>query len=79
MTMNEVTQYKWIEIIDYGVSKSGKTKIFRVMTKDGTPLGEIKWNCGWRKYWFLPLTDTGYEEDCLIDIADFLKGLKVRR
>ena len=66
---------KWISFRFYSKSQSGKTNIWHVGNLDGHFLGKIKWNPGWRKYEFLPTIDvqTGYEETCLRDIADFIQ------
>lgn len=70
-------EFKWIFIQEKEKSKSGKTKIFSVMEKkDGEEIGIIKWYSAWRKYAFFPCKETCYEEDCLEDIASFLKELK---
>jgi hypothetical protein len=58
-----------------GHSASGKTQIWFVRSTDGTELGNISWNSGWRKYWFNPFENTGYEEICLRNIADFCEKL----
>jgi len=58
-----------------GHSPSGKTQIWYINNTDGAQLGCISWNCGWRKYWFQPCNYTGYEEDCLRDLANFCEKL----
>ncbi len=62
---------KWITIDYHGESASGKTSIWYVNNKDGTPLGYIMWHGPWRKYCFAPRDKTIYEQDCLRDIANF--------
>lgn len=65
---------KHIVFTNTGASKSGRTRIFAVSALDGgTALGEVKWNAHWRKYWFEPYLMTGYEEECLRDIAAFIE------
>ena len=72
-----VKRYKWIEIVETGKSKSGKTLIFDIVNKDypDISLGQIKWNADYRKYAFYPSGDSYYEEDCLKDIANYLKRI----
>jgi len=74
-------EYKWIKIEEEGLSKTGKTKIFKIVNKDypDIPLGFIKWNGGYRKYAYYPEGDSYYEEDCLKNIAEFLEELKTER
>lgn len=72
--------YKWIEIEYDRDSVSGKTKVFTVKAiEDRFLLGEIRWFPRWRKYAFFPNKETVFEEDCLENIADFLKFLKEER
>ena len=52
-------------------SKSGKTKIWAVVSWRDDPLGEIKWYAQWRRYCFYPLGDTTYDCDCLLKLANF--------
>ena len=73
-------QFEFITIKYIGDSPTGKTRIYDVISnEDGFVLGIIKWNPHWRKYWFLPSNDTGYEEKCMGDIANFLIMLKEDR
>lgn len=60
-----------IYIRELGVSKSGKTLIWGVVTENNEILGQVKWFGRWRKYAFFPKSNTLYEQDCLRDIADF--------
>lgn len=66
---------KWIKIIQSGNSKSGKTKIFDVVTNEDNMqvLGEIRWAGAWRKYTFQPVSNTMFDHDCLREIADFIE------
>lgn len=61
----------YVDIIYDGPSASGKSKLFTVVTADGTPLGTVKWYGAWRCYAFFPKADTLYEKRCLRDIANF--------
>lgn len=68
---------KWIDFDYIGNSKSGKTKVWRVLTKDSNLLlGYIKWYAPWRKYSFFPESNTIFEETCLNDIANFCRDQK---
>lgn len=63
---------KWINFIDGGTSETGKTRLWHVVTKDGSSvIGIIHWYGPWRKYCFSPHAKTVYEQDCLRSIADF--------
>ena len=63
---------KWIT---YYLTKQGKrTNVWHVMTKyDILCLGEIRWLSRWRTYAFFPSPDIVLEDDCLFDIANFIK------
>jgi hypothetical protein len=83
--MSEFEEYlkgQYIHCQFKGKSKSGKTNIYNVVTKDGTKLGEIKWYAPWRCYgWFIG--DFVFETQCLSDLSKFTGNLtelkKVRR
>ena len=66
---------KWIKIIETGTSKTGKTKIFEVVTNEDKMqiLGYISWDGPWRKYIFQSVAHTKFEEVCMRDIADFIQ------
>jgi hypothetical protein len=53
-------------------SKSGLTKIW-IAEYDKEELGVVLWKPEWRKYWFEPFNNTGFEEDCLREIAVFIE------
>lgn len=38
-------------------------------------LGMIKWNPGWRKFCFYPSIDTLFDNQCLLDISNFIKNI----
>lgn len=56
-----------------------KTEVWRVLTREGGALGEIKWFPRWRKYAFFPFGDTVYEQICLGEIIKFLNDLMAKR
>lgn len=63
---------KWLNFVP-GLPKP-KTDTWLVTTKEGSRvLGEIKWFSQWRKYGFFPYVGSLFEEDCLNDIAAFIK------
>lgn len=51
-----------------GMSESGKTEVWNVSNKRGTPLGKIKWFSKWRSYCFYPASDTVFNTSCLRDV-----------
>lgn len=55
----------------YGEAK--KTVIWRVMSKRGGWLGDVKWFSRWRKYSFFPAPHCVFEQVCLRDIAEFVE------
>jgi hypothetical protein len=70
---------QWLSIAFLAKSKSCKTDIYQVISKEGILLGDIKWCARWRKYAFYPDNDTVFEQTCLNDIAEMLEILKQRR
>ena len=51
-------------------SKTGKTKVFEVLTLDNKIiLGYIKWHGAWRKYTFHPESNTLFDNKCMIELA----------
>ncbi len=63
----------YIEIIQTGVSKTGRTKIFQVnntRNKDDTP-GIIYWHGAWRSYIY-ECEASFYDAKCLRQISDFI-------
>lgn len=61
----------FINFRSVGASPSGKTSIWAVDTRDGLPLGTVKWFGAWRKYAFYPADSTVFEATCLMEIAAF--------
>ena len=62
--------------------KGKKTNIYNVikvmMDRPNEHLGIIKWNGAFRKYWFEPINDTGWSDDCLDLVSAFLKKVNKR-
>lgn len=55
------------------VGYTGKTAIWAVhASKDGWPIGDVRWFGRWRCYAFYPAADTVFEKVCLRDIARFV-------
>jgi hypothetical protein len=70
-----VTAAKWVHFEQIGSSKSGKTKIFDVLSNEsGINLGEIRWHAPWRCYAFFPEPESFFERTCLSDIARFIRS-----
>jgi len=62
--------------------KGKKTNIYNIIkimqSKPDQHLGLIKWNGAFRKYWFEPINDTGWSDDCLDLVSYFLKKVNKR-
>ena len=62
--------------------KGKKTNIYNVIkVMNNEPedhLGIIKWNVAFRKYWFEPINNTGWSDDCLDLVSAFLKKVNKR-
>jgi hypothetical protein len=64
----------YLDFEDKGTSASGLTRRWVVKSKaGGILLGWIEWHAQWRRYWFCPINNTGFDAACLQEIADFLK------
>lgn len=69
---------KWIHFVL--LFQKPKTQIWQVVaTINLQILGDIKWYTPWRTYTFFPLNNTIYEDDCLTEIAGFIKKLMAER
>lgn len=52
-----------------------KTKTWIVQRIDTeTVLGIIKWKGTWRRYWYEPRPDTGYDDRCMDQISAFMRN-----
>ena len=38
-------------------------------------IGDIKWNCGWRRYTFQPDANTVWDSECMQGIVDLLREI----
>ena len=64
----------------YKVANLPKTDVWDILSKEhGFKLGTIKWFGRWRQYCFFPCSETVFNVECLSDIQDFIKQLKVAR
>lgn len=76
----EGRETKWLNIrLAPKDRPDAKTEKYRVCTKDGTFLGEVKWFGQWRKYSFFPTECTAYESTCMRDIAQFMDDMMAER
>ena len=68
-----MSEPKYIQFVDSGYSKSGKTRIWNVAIKEDSEdlIGQIRWFASWRCYAFYPYDKTVFEKTCLRDIANF--------
>jgi hypothetical protein len=71
---------KFVDFVFEGMSKSGRTEIWFVFSKDSDLLlGEVKWFGKWRRYCFYTIDSTIFDWSCLRDIADLCEArMKVR-
>jgi hypothetical protein len=71
---------KYLYFDDCGLSASGKTKRFAVLTANKTvSLGIISWKGQWRSYVFYPQPSTVFDVHCLQEITSFIKSLREER
>lgn len=66
-----MTADAWVLFDNERRTKSRRTCIWDVNTRDGNPLGEVRWFAAWRCYVFVPMDGTLYEKKCLRVIAGF--------
>jgi len=75
---------KYVRFELEGSSKSGKTQVWKVQTKDGNVLlGHVRWYSPWRCYSFFVSSGGGefelvFEKTCLRDIASFCENQTLR-
>jgi hypothetical protein len=64
---------KWIKAVESigEDAKKRKTKTWRIINSNDTPLGIVRFYPPWRRFVFEPHAGTIYEEVCLRDIAEF--------
>lgn len=60
---------KYLSVRDEPVAPGRKTRVWSVLTNHGDVLGFVRWFGRWRQYTFDPSTGTGFNRDCLLDIA----------
>jgi len=75
---------KYIEIIEYAPSDTGKTFVWQVRNKrTNDEVGKIRWYGGWRKYAFFINVDgmawVALDSDCMRKIADFLDDVNRKK
>ena len=71
------TQYKYIyfEFIE----NKPRTQVWECRDMSHKNLGIIQWRSAWRQYCFFPSDNTLYNNQCLLDIADFINQLMEKR
>ena len=69
---------KWVDFVEINV-EGNKTKTFKVTTKDGYRIAEIKWYSPWRQYCFFPEGNALFNIDCMRDISEFITQLMEER
>lgn len=67
---------KWLRFEE--LPPKPKTRVIKVISKcSDCDLGIIKWNPGWRHYWFVPTLEfeTGYSDRCLFTLGEVVSLL----
>lgn len=65
---------KWLVIESEPFRRGARTSTHRVSSREsGVLLGRVIWHAPWRRYVFVPAADTIFEEQCLGDIATFVR------
>lgn len=75
--MTETKQ--WLTFTE--TNDTGKTKVWDIHNADnGSHLGEVKWNGGWRQYVFAPRAHCIWNPACLDQLTEFIREqMAVRR
>jgi len=69
--MPEKTKYKYIEF------KKFEDGVWLINNhKYNEYLGNLEYNKKWKCWELLPANETGWTEECLVDVVDFIKQLK---
>lgn len=75
-----VYEGEYISIIFAGNSRTGKTRNYRIVAKEGLiDIGTVNWMASWRQYAFFPGRDTLFHPGCMDEISLFIKGLMAER
>ncbi len=74
------TDYKYIRFEHCGKTPSGKADIYSCVNQSsGVKIGEVRWYSHWRRYCYLPNSETVYSAGCLNDLVLFICGLMCDR
>ncbi len=69
---------KWLEFIQVG--DTGKTKVWNIHNADnGSYLGQVKWNGGWRQYVFVTEPNCIWNVECLAQLNGFISDRMTER
>ena len=70
------SESQYLTIYLAGVSKSGKTGLYNVLSKSsGVVLGSIQWYGPWRQYCFFPAAETIWNHACMLIVKDVMMTL----
>ena len=62
----------WLDFVE--IKDTGKTKVWNIHNSDnGSYLGQVKWNGGWRQYIFSTEPDCIWNTDCLDQLNAFIR------
>ena len=57
-----------------------KTMVIAVVSRSSDEeLGRIEWYCAWRQYCFMPHSNTIWNNNCLVDVQNFITALMIKR
>lgn len=74
------TEYEYIRFERVFEKKPKKTGTWIIYNKrSGSVLGFIKWHGAWRQYCKFDIDGVVFNKDCLLDVIDFLRQLKLQR
>ena len=74
---HEVLELKTKYLYSSHVEDTGKTHVYEIISQSSQAvLGLVKWNPRWRGYWFEPSPVTGFNDDCLESLFQFIRDLK---
>jgi len=60
-------------LVSEEIVEGRKTPILHIHSNEGYYLGDIKWYGAWRKFCFYPVSDTIWDDKCLLELLNFLE------
>ena len=73
---HEVLELKTEHLYSSHIKDTGKTHAYEIISQSShAVLGLVKWNPQWRGYWLVPAFGTGFNDNCLESLFQFIRDL----